>query len=262
MSVKLNHETLGQVDSPSIIILHGLFGSISNWRKIAKHFSKQYQVISLDLRNHGNSPWHERMTYEDLAGDVNTFILENSIIKPHIIGHSMGGKTLMTLIQSSDIKIGASFVIDIAPVKYDRSHDYLLKAMESIDLTDFTTRSEIDAELAKTVQEYGLRQYLMQNLIRDGACYKWRINLKSIISNMAYIIDYNKLNSCNNKIIFVKGEQSDYINSNYFERIYALFPSAKIETISDAGHWLHAEKSGELITIIEKHLNSNNPDLN
>ncbi len=254
MSIPLNSEVLGPENEKTILILHGLFGSIANWRSIARYFADNYRIISLDLRNHGRSPWHENMRYVDLAGDVAAFMESNSIQKPHIIGHSMGGKTLMTLLQRFNIEIDVPFVIDIAPVQYGHDHDVPLGAMESVDLAGLETRKEIDSQLAKSVAENALRQYLMQNLVRNKDRYEWRINLKSIRNNMSHLIDYKKTGIADSRVVFIRGEQSDYVLPEHHDQIYHLFPNAQIRSIADCGHWLHVEKPGELVQIIESRL--------
>ncbi len=254
MHVPLNSEVLGQENGKTILILHGLFGSIANWRSIARYFAGNYRVISLDLRNHGRSPWHENMRYVDLAGDVAAFMESGSIQNPHVIGHSMGGKTLMTLLQRFSIGIDRSFVIDIAPVHYDHDHSALLGAMEAVDLTGLKTRKEIDTQLARSISENALRQYLMQNLARTKDRYEWRINLKSIRNNIRYLIDYEETAISDSRIVFIRGEQSDYVLPGHHARIHSLFPNAEIRSIGDCGHWLHVEKPGELVQLIESRL--------
>ncbi len=251
MPIPLNSEVLGSENDKTILILHGLFGSIANWRSIARYFADNYRVVSLDLRNHGRSPWCENMRYVDLAGDVVAFMESNSIQNPHVIGHSMGGKTLMTLLQRSSIEVDRPFVIDIAPVKYEHDHSVLLTAMESVDLTRLKSRKEIDAQLASSIAENGLRQYLMQNLIRTEERYEWRINLKSIHRNIYYLIDYEETILSNSRVVFIRGEHSEYILPEHHSQIHRLFPNAQIESIADCGHWLHVEKPGRLVEIIE-----------
>ncbi|MBC8281770.1 MAG: alpha/beta fold hydrolase [Chloroflexi bacterium] len=51
----LSHTTYG--DGPPLVILHGLFGSGKNWTGIAKQLAADFRVITVDLPNHGASPW-------------------------------------------------------------------------------------------------------------------------------------------------------------------------------------------------------------
>ena len=58
MSIALAWTEYGTA-GPPLIILHGLFGSARNWRSMAQRLSQNYRVYTVDLRNHGDSPWAE-----------------------------------------------------------------------------------------------------------------------------------------------------------------------------------------------------------
>jgi len=65
--MKLYHRILGE--GRPIVVLHGLFGYSDNWQTHAKKLSEYYQVILVDQRNHGHSPWSEEFTYDFLVDD-------------------------------------------------------------------------------------------------------------------------------------------------------------------------------------------------
>ena len=55
---------------PTLILLHGLFGSARNWGGVQKALAQHYRVIAMDLRNHGASPHAAGMDYAAQASDV------------------------------------------------------------------------------------------------------------------------------------------------------------------------------------------------
>ncbi|MCY4313597.1 MAG: alpha/beta fold hydrolase, partial [Gammaproteobacteria bacterium] len=65
MIVNLNSIQFGEPSNPPVVILHGLFGSSSNWRTIASRLSTRFYVLCVDLRNHGKSGWSDSMSYLD-----------------------------------------------------------------------------------------------------------------------------------------------------------------------------------------------------
>ena len=254
MSLKLHFEEIGNDNAPAVIILHGLFGSSSNWRSIARTLSRSWHVFSLDLRNHGKSPWHDEMQYQDMAGDVTGFIAAKAIDSPILIGHSMGGKTAMTLAQMSLLPLGKIFVVDIAPVPYRHNHDTLVEAMWSVNFTVQNSRSKVDQQLSKFIDEAPLRQFLMQNLERRDGKLAWRLNLSAIVNNMSCLLGYDADNLVDHEMIFIAGTESDYLREKHHATVKSLFPNAVMECINGAGHWLHAEQPGELVRIIHHHL--------
>ena len=57
------------------VVLHGLFGSGKNWRSFAGSLEQNFQVWTLDARNHGDSPHADSMSYQEMAEDVVRFLL-------------------------------------------------------------------------------------------------------------------------------------------------------------------------------------------
>ena len=114
------------------------------------------------------------------------------------------------------------------------------------------TRKEIDIELRKSINQEGLRNFLMKNIYRmnDGKL-NFRFNLKSLSENIGRI--GQKIESdtnFNREVIFIKGETSDYINESDKIMINNLFPNAKFYKILNAGHWLHVDNPTDFISVL------------
>src|SRR6478672_1449510 len=111
--MRLHFEVLGS--GPPLLILHGLFGSLENWRSMARRLSAEFQVFSIDQRNHGESPHSSEMTYEMMAEDVAELLRETKLRRVNVLGHSMGGKTAMQFSLSHPEAVERLVVADIAP---------------------------------------------------------------------------------------------------------------------------------------------------
>ena len=90
------HYRISGAGSP-LIILHGLFGTLENWGSQIATLSQHYQVIAVDLRNHGLSPHSDAIDYPLMAADVIELMDDLNIPSAAIIGHSMGGKVAMQI---------------------------------------------------------------------------------------------------------------------------------------------------------------------
>jgi pimeloyl-ACP methyl ester carboxylesterase len=255
MTLALAHREYGS--GPPLVILHGLFGSSRNWHSFARKLGDQYRVFSLDLRNHGDSPWADSVGYEDLAADVERFILSQDLGAPVVIGHSMGGKTAMTLALDHGDLVGGLIVMDISPVPYDHDHDEFIGAMRDMDLSALRNRSDADAVLSKAVPEPGVRQFLLHNLVSAEGGYRWRINLGALAGSMESIMGFPETltnRAYKGPTLFLYGGRSDYVRLEHQPLIKTLFPQATLETIADAGHWLHAERPDAVRGSVERFL--------
>ena len=239
----LNYMTFGDEKSPPVMIVHGLYGSGRNWGVIAKRLSDQFFVITVDLRNHGDSPWLDTHNYHVMADDL-VEVINSLNIKPNIIGHSMGGKAAMVLALKRPNLVRNLIIADIAPVKYEHDQSQFIEAMQKVDLSKVEKRSDATLALSKFVEDKSLQNFFTQSL--DIKAKRWKLNLKVLRSEMSEILSFPKIESeFSGHSLFLKGENSDYIKSEHRKLIKSLFTKARFATFKEAGHWLHAEKPRE-----------------
>ena len=246
---------------PPLIILHGLFGSSTNWKSIAQCLTKSYTVDRVDLRNHGASPWHDTMNYLDMADDVKQFIEQHQLENSIVLGHSMGGKVAMVLAVRYPALVKSLIVVDIAPVTTDTRHASVVRALGNLNLLAVRGRRDAEVVLSYDVPDAALRQFLLQNLIRRETGYAWRINLRALADNMTMLADFPVLPGCySGPTLFVRGGDSNYVEIKHEPVIQQMFPTSVIRTIAGAGHWLHAEKPREFLHELERFLTPVNED--
>ena len=225
------------------MIVHGLYGSGRNWGVIAKRLSDQFFVITVDLRNHGDSPWLDTHNYHVMADDL-VEVINSLNIKPNIIGHSMGGKAAMVLALKRPNLVKNLIIADIAPVKYEHDQSQFIEAMQKVDLSKVEKRSDATLALSKFVEDKSLQNFFTQSL--DIKAKRWKLNLKVLRSEMSEILSFPKIESeFSGHSLFLKGEKSDYIKPEHRKLIKSLFTKARFATFKEAGHWLHAEKPRE-----------------
>lgn len=240
-----------------VILLHGLFGSLENLGVVARALSDNWQVHSLDLRNHGRSPHVDSMSYPEMAEDVRSYLDQNGIARAVLIGHSMGGKTAMQLALDAPDRVARLIVADIAPVDYPAHHDAILKGLNAVDTASLNSRSEADRALRPFIEEAPVRQFLLKNLTKtDQGGFTWRLNLDAIEKCYDGILAGQESGQAyQGPMLLIKGGQSDYIQDQHRDKIARLFPNTVLRIIPGTGHWLHAEKPALFTTLCERFLN-------
>mgnify|MGYP001430701847 FL=1 len=248
----LHSKILGD-SNKHILILHGFLGSGDNWISIARKLNPVgYTIHLIDQRNHGRSFHSEKFDYDLMCKDLLNYIKHHNIDNPILIGHSMGGKTAMNFSLIHPKLVSKLIVLDTSPRGYPVLHQNIIDSLKEIDLSVFVTRKEIDIELRKSVNQQGLRNFLLKNIYRmnDGNL-NFRFNLQSLSQNIGKI--GQKIESetqFTREVIFIKGETSDYINESDKVMINNLFPNAKFYKIPNAGHWLHVDNPIDFISIL------------
>lgn len=139
-----------------VVILHGVLGSSAHWKPAAGALSEAgHPVMTLDLRNHGKSPWSSHMNLAALADDV-VHTLHQAWDDPshphwtpdmpaHLIGHSLGGK--VALHAAGRMQPASTIIVDISPDAYtpDRAAWQevmsLTQAAAALNLAELKSRS-------------------------------------------------------------------------------------------------------------------------
>lgn len=228
-----------------MIILHGLFGSCDNWLTISKVIADQgFSVYAADQRNHGRSPHADTHSYPELADDLHDFIQQQGLNKPILVGHSMGGKTVMQYAMQYPDSFSALVVVDIAPKAYPVHHTEILKGLNAIPLADLQNRNQADEVLSRYEPSLSVRQFLLKNLYRnDNGAFAWRLNLPVIDQNIEIIgNDLVNVRTVTEPALFMRGADSRYVRDSDIPHINEIFVNAQVDTIEGAGHWVQAEQ--------------------
>jgi esterase len=238
--MKLHYKILGEGEP--LIIIHGLFGMLDNWQTLAKIWAKDYQVILVDLRNHGHSPWDDQHNYDLMMADLEELTDDLFLDEVHIIGHSMGGKLAMKFAQRFPQLMRKLIVADIGPKKYPVHHQQILDGLNSVPIQEVKSRQEVKSYLAKYINEDSTIQFFLKNLYwKEKGVLDWRFNLKSLTANIQFVGEEMLNDTFTNKTLFIRGGSSHYILESDWPAIVQAFPKAELATIPNAGHWLHAE---------------------
>ena len=229
-----------------LIILHGFLGMGDNWKTLARQFASDgFEVHLIDQRNHGRSFHSDSFSYELMVEDLKTYCVENNILHFNLLGHSMGGKVAMLYATTYPEMVKKLIIADIGVKAYPQHHQTILEGLTALSNNKqaMTSRSDADDFLSSYINDDGTRMFLLKNLywIEKGIL-GFRMNLKALIKNIEQIgkalpegVSYD------GETLFLRGDKSNYILDEDEKGLYNAFAKAQLKTISNAGHWLHAE---------------------
>lgn len=255
MALNLAFETVGS--GPPLLVLHGLFGSSSNWRGVARQLADTHTVHCIDLRNHGASPWADSMAYTEMADDVVQLMDRLGLKQAAVLGHSMGGKTAMALALRHPQRVRRLFVVDIAPVSYADTLTPFAEAMRGVDVMAAASRAEVQGRLQQAVPEPGVVPFLMQNLVMHNEHFDWRINLLGISAAMPQLCGFpGELLGARfeRPVTVIAGANSDYVARRDGADFEPMFGQVETHVIADAGHWVHADQAAAFVACIRQAL--------
>jgi len=114
-SLKLHYLDWGNPDAPLMLLLHGLCGDAHYWDFFAQDMKRDYHILALDQRGHGDSSWAETYGPRDYVLDLEALIAELRLNNIVLIGHSMGGINAVIYTARHPDKVSRLVIVDIGP---------------------------------------------------------------------------------------------------------------------------------------------------
>jgi len=131
--------------------------------------------------------------------------------------------------------------------------------MISIDLSRISIRKEAESILLEMIPSEKVRGFILKNLQRTtGNNFTWKINGSSLLNNLDKIMEGIDRSAdviqqiTGFPVIFLKGENSDYLPSCDFKDILIVFPAAEFIKVANAGHWIHSDRPDEVVKNLKK----------
>ncbi|SFU50876.1 Pimeloyl-ACP methyl ester carboxylesterase [Pustulibacterium marinum] len=227
-----------------LLILHGFLGMSDNWKTLGGKYAEEgFEVHLIDQRNHGRSFHAEEFNYDVLTEDLSRYIQQKELDKVTLLGHSMGGKTVMQFAVTYPENVEKLIVADIAPKYYPPHHGTIVNGLLALDFDEIKNRKEADEALSKYIFDWGTRQFLLKNLFwKTKERLDFRFNLSVLKDRQEEIGEgLPSFTSYDGPTLFLRGDKSEYVMPEDETLIKTHFPNSEIVTIANSGHWLHAE---------------------
>ena len=115
-----------------VTFVHGAGGSSSIWYKQVRDFKKEFNVLILDLRGHGNSKptlkdtFNSKYTFDSITNDIVEVIEHLKIQKSHFIGISLGTILIRNLAEKRP-ELVKSMIMGGAIIKLNFRSQVLMK---------------------------------------------------------------------------------------------------------------------------------------
>ena len=257
-AVTLHSRIIGSEKTKDLVILHGLLGSADNWQTLAKQYSLEFRVHLVDARNHGRSPHSQDHSYELMASDLLKYLDDHSIEKACLLGHSMGGKTVMLFAENHPERVSKLIIADISPKEYIPHHEPIFQALQSTNPALANTREEVLNVLeSKLGQDKVLIPFLMKNLRREkSGGYSWRFNIEVLSSTLSEITKRIALSKNTIPTLVIYGALSGYVSSEDLEELEELYLQFENVCLEHSGHWLHAQEPELFLEFTNEFLSS------
>jgi pimeloyl-ACP methyl ester carboxylesterase len=93
----------------AVVLVHGITESAAAFDPITERLATTHEVITMDLRGHGESDRSAAYDLSAMASDVATVIAAAGVSRPHLVGHSLGG----AVVTAAGSMLDVASVVDI-----------------------------------------------------------------------------------------------------------------------------------------------------
>ncbi len=249
-----------------MFFLHGILGTGSNWRSVARRFvaaRPDWAAVLVDLPEHGGSVGQgEGASLQSAASAL--LALEQSIELPvrGVLGHSFGGKLALQWLKEHP-ETDEAWIIDASPSAAPRGVDAagtesVLAALERVGDKRFAGRSAFVQAIVAQGQTRPIAQWLAMNLTEETDGWRFGPDLRRI---RALIEDYARSDlwqpvehpppGC--FLRFVLGAESAVVSDEARKRLQRLAeanPRLRVHDIPGAGHWVHVDAPERLMSLL------------
>lgn len=164
----------------------------------------------MDWRNHGDSGHSKIMTYPAMADDLVRLADQLNIDKFTLLGHSMGGKIVMTTAWKHPDRIDGVISVDAAPYDYNPNIKYtsfILNVIERVKYLNFKgmTRKALLQLMTDEIGNVSVAHLMMANVAFDenSLASHWKWNMEALIDNITNVFGYEKVGEFNGPFLSI-----------------------------------------------------------
>lgn len=252
----------GESGAPTVLLLHGGNQSCHSWDLVSLSLADRFHVFALDQRGHGDTEWARDLDYSmaAMAADALAFVEQQGLVRPLVLGHSMGGFVTMTAAVTAPDAFRAAVLVDVGPELSESGTkvvgDFVVRNVEFDDLEVFLDnvvkydRFRSREHIARTVK-YNL-------LVRADGKYISKADHRRMsnrdVADPERRVGLGDVTSIPCPVLVVRGGESDVFLSDAAERFVQALPAGQLVTVPDVGHNVHGGNTLGFLEAVEPFL--------
>jgi pimeloyl-ACP methyl ester carboxylesterase/cytochrome c553 len=257
--LRIHYLDWGAADKQPLIMLHGIGRVAHTFDHIAAHFNKNYHVMAVDMRGHGDSDWDPQGAYlvEDYVKDIEGFAAQLQLRNIVIWGNSTGGRVAQVFAGLHPDLVATVISEDVGPERPREIADSLTSRIPQEDEKGWASEDELLAQLragnSRTSEEI-LRAYAHFGSKRraDGRII-WKRDPK-IANGFVPTELWRFVRQITSPAIYVLGGRSTIVPAQTQEQLRATLPQVQIVTMPGLGHYPSEENAGDFLAIVDRFL--------
>lgn len=252
--LRVHYLEWGQADRPALIMLHGIGRDAHSFDHIAPRFTKDYRVIALDLRGHGDSAWHPDGAYlvEDLVKDLEGLVDQLKLRRVVLLGNSTGGRVVQQYAGMHPDRVRALVVEDVGPERpQDIAAGFARRVQQ--EANGWSSEAELMAFLkaqSPTVSDDLIRAHARSATKRrkDGRLV-WKRD-PNLVKGFVPTELWPVVRQIRSPALYVLGGKSTIVSATTQQQLKATIPDCEIVVMPGLGHYPHLEAPDRYVDLV------------
>jgi esterase len=256
--LRLHYLEWGVATKPAMILLHGIAKHAHTFDHIADDFARDYHVLAVDMRGHGDSGWSPEGAYlvEDYVKDIEGLVRQLGIRRVTLLGNSTGGRVVQVFAGMHPDLVERLIVEDVGPERpQDIADSFARQVRQEADgwasedelVKQLVARSQRTPEpLLRTYAHFGTKR-------REDGRLVWKRD-PNLVKGFVVTELWELISKITSPTLYVIGGASRIVPVATQERLKQTLPNVEIVTMPGLGHYPNEEDMPGFLSIVNRFL--------
>jgi esterase len=256
--LRLHYLDWGSPDKPPFIMLHGISRVAHQFDHLAPVFMRDYHVIAIDMRGHGDSAWSPEGAYlvEDYVKDLEAFADQLKLRGLTLLGNSTGGRVVQVYAGLHPDRVSRLISEDVGP---ERTNDIAAAFTRQVrqEENGWASEQELLASLRKSnakTPEGILESYAhFASRKREDGRIVWKRD-PNLAKGFVPTELWRFVREIECPAIYILGGASRIVPPETQAKLRETLPNVQIVVMPGLGHYPDQEATEEFVRIVQAFL--------
>ena len=244
--LNLHYLEWGNVESPAVVMIHGLTGNAHAFDNLVPNFVRKYRVISVDVRGRGDSDWAADADYSNDAylADLEGLRQALGLERFSLVGTSMGGRISLTYAGTYPERVERTVLNDIGPEVDPRggariassSRDAVVTFAAIEEVMAWHRENRVGFSAMSDAQQRAAAGYAVKPLPNGGYTWKMDPAVRSDPRRPDPDVSWKLAKQIPGPVLLVRGGDSDLLSPEIARRMVAEMQDCRMVEVPGVGH--------------------------